>query len=192
MRGKIEWSKTPVVVVKSLEEWNEIVGFFNANGQRVTNSRTVWLDWLGDNSYNFENIKGTYMLYATFYKDYEAVRFYYNVNKDINEASGREARETLQAMFKERTGMSLRRAFGTVDNVEMFAGFQYAPIIWTDKGFLHKPLNKVYKADVCSAYAYEASKKMPDSHTAIERSGRVAPTEEYPFAYYIGTNQLAI
>lgn len=192
MRGKIEWSKTPVVVVKSLEEWNEVVGFFNANGQRVTNSRTVWLDWLGDNSYNFENIKGTYMLYATFYKDYEAVRFYYNVNKDSNEASGREARETLQAMFKERTGMSLRRAFGTVDNVEMFAGFQYAPIIWTDKGFLHKPLNKVYKADVCSAYAYEASKKMPDSHTAIERSGRVAPTEEYPFAYYIGTNQLAI
>ena len=129
MRGKIEWAKTRVVVVKSVEEGDEVVGFFNANGQRVTNSRTVWLDWLGDNSYNFENIKGTYMLYATFYKDYEAVRFYYNVNKDINEASGREARETLQAMFKERTGMSLRRAFGTVDNVEMFAGFQYAPII---------------------------------------------------------------
>ena len=83
MRGKIEWSKTPVVVVKSLEEWNEVVGFFNANGQRVTNSRTVWLDWLGDNSYNFENIKGTYMLYATFYKDYEAAARNYPMHKTM-------------------------------------------------------------------------------------------------------------
>ena len=192
-RGTIKWSQTPVIALKNLDEWNDVVQWFSENGQRVTHSKSVWLDWLSDNSYNYEYEQGTCRLYATFYKTYEAVRFYYSTTKDERvSVSGRSARTTINDMFKERTGESLRCAFGVVDNIDTFGGFQYAPIIWTDKGFLHKQLNKVYKADVCSAYAFEASKKMPDAHTAITVDGRVQPTEEYPFAYYLGTNQVAI
>ena len=193
MRGTIQWSKTPVITVGTLNEWNDLVAWFTENGNRVTHTKCVWMDWLRDNSYNYEYDRGTCRLYATFYKTYEAVRFYFSSTKDQNvTVSGRNSRTTLNNMFKERTGVSMRIAFGTVDNIGTFGGFQYAPIIWTDKSFLHKQLNKVYKADVCSAYAYEASKTMPDAHTAVTVDGRVAPSEEYPFAYYIGSNQLAI
>lgn len=192
-RGTILWTRTPVINLTTVDAWNERVDWFNEHGHRVDGSKTVWLDWLHENSFNFDVKGGVYQLYATWHEGYEAVRYYFNSNKQvISSVTGTFARRTLEDMFKARTGHTLRVAFGCVDNSGDFAGYQYAPIIWTDNSFLHKNLNKIYKADVCSAYAYEATKMLPDAHTAIEVEGRPAPTEEYPFAFYVDTNQLAI
>lgn len=192
-RGTILWARQPVINLTSVDEWNARIDFFIRHGHRVTNSKSIWLDWLNNDSYNFDYYNGVCWLYATWHAGYEAVRYYFNSNKSVQTSvTGTFARRTLEDMFKSRTGLSLRRAFGCVDNAGDFAGYQYAPIIWTDDTALHKNLNKIYKADVCSAYAYEATKMLPDAHTAIEVEGRPAPTEEYPFAFYIDTNQLAI
>ena len=58
-RGTIKWSQTPVIALKNLDEWNDVVQWFSENGQRVTHSKSVWLDWLSDNSYNYEYEQGT-------------------------------------------------------------------------------------------------------------------------------------
>lgn len=55
-----------------------------------------------------------------------------------------------------------------------------------------KHYDKVFKTDITSAYPYEGSKKLPTLQGAKKVSGRVAPTEEFPFAFYVKSGDLAI
>lgn len=50
------------------------------------------------------------------------------------------------------------------------------------------------KADICSAYGTEASKVLPDCHEKLLRRepGRIEPTEDYPFAFYLNSGNMAI
>ena len=54
------------------------------------------------------------------------------------------------------------------------------------------PYKNCYKSDVSSAYPYELSKDLPTLHDCKQISGRVEPTEEYPFAFYLTSHHLAI
>lgn len=55
-----------------------------------------------------------------------------------------------------------------------------------------KHYTNVYKTDISSAYPYEGSKKLPTLQGAKKVSGRVAPTAEFPFAFYTKSCDLAI
>lgn len=50
------------------------------------------------------------------------------------------------------------------------------------------------KADISSAYGTEASKPLPDLHARARKvvKGRVEPTAEYPFAFYLKSKKMAI
>lgn len=52
--------------------------------------------------------------------------------------------------------------------------------------------NNFYKADVSSCFPYEASKTLPDLSKAILKDGRVEPSKEYPFAFYLNSHHIKI
>ena len=199
----IQWKQVPIQTVKDENEWNEIVGWYKENGVDVTRSKTMLHHWLEDNSYHWDHNRRCYILYATYTINYitkeptQCIR--YQLQRTDTESGnllgqhiGSSSIKYVNDKFKERTGESIRKAFGIVDPKEDFKGFQYSPIIWTDKKCLGMNLKNIYKADVSSAYPYNLSKSLPDAHTAVRVSGRVEPTPEYPFAFYIYSNQLAI
>lgn len=199
----IQWKQVPIQTVKDENEWNEIVGWYKENGVDVTRSKTMLHHWLEDNSYHWDHNRRCYILYATYTINYitkeptKCIR--YQLQRTDTESGnllgqhiGSSSIKYVNDKFKERTGESIRKAFGIVDPKEDFKGFQYSPIIWTDKKCLGMNLKNIYKADVSSAYPYNLSKSLPDAHTAVRVPGRVEPTPEYPFAFYINSNQLAI
>lgn len=191
--GNIDWGKAKVVKVRSIQEWNDLIDFFEANGKRIPRGCSLSVHWREDNSYfPVMTPSNRFVIYASYYKgEGEFWRFVYRPDGQ-DEITGVEAHRRLEEAFRERTGKTLRVAFGVVDNGETFRGYQYTPLIFTSRGMCHRELPHVYKADVSSAYASEISKMLPDAHTAVRADGEVDPSEEYPFAWYPDTNQLAI
>lgn len=199
----IQWKQVPIQTVKDENEWNEIVKWYKDNGVDVSSSKTLLHHWLKDNSYHWDHNSRCYMLYATYTTNFitkePAICIRYQLQRTdtdngnyLGQHIGSSSIQIVNDKFKERTGESIRKAFGIVNPEEDFKGFQYSPIIWTDKKWLGMTMNNIYKADISSAYPYNLSKSLPDAHTAIRVPGRVKPTSEYPFAFYINSNQLAI
>lgn len=56
----------------------------------------------------------------------------------------------------------------------------------------NKIINKVYKADVSSAYPSAACGTIPTLHGCKTINGRIEPNQEYPFAFYINSHHLKI
>lgn len=67
-----------------------------------------------------------------------------------------------------------------------------AAINYASQTFSNKILEKIYKADVSSAYPAAACGTIPTLHNCKKVNGRVAPNEKYPFAFYIVSHHLAI
>lgn len=55
-----------------------------------------------------------------------------------------------------------------------------------------KPYNGCFKSDVSSAYPWELSQDLPTLHGCKTIKGRVKPTEEFPFAFYLESHHIAI
>ena len=67
-----------------------------------------------------------------------------------------------------------------------------AAINYCAKGRIDKITTSVYKADVSSAYPAACCGSIPTLHGCKTLKGRIAPTEEYPFAFYTKSHHLAI
>lgn len=67
-----------------------------------------------------------------------------------------------------------------------------SPFDYDSPLFINKKVSHVHKADVSSAYPTQLMKKLPTLQGYKRLEGRIEPTEEYPFAYYINSRNLAI
>lgn len=187
----IMWGRAPVIRLGSAREWNELVDDLKRTGRRVTLSKCHQYDWIEPNSYNWDrDNNGNYTLYVTWRDGYPAVRYLYKANGDLG-IGGPAALKYLSTMFERRSGVSLRKAFGVSDREE-FSGYQYSPITFTPEEFIGRELRNVWKADCSSAYPYQATKTLPDLHRSVRREGRVRPSDEFPFAFHLRSNQLSI
>ena len=106
---------------------------------------------------------------------------------DSSTATGREAFNYINDAFKNRYGLTIRVAFGyspeCLDCIP--APLNYGRID-------PQPRTNFYKADVSSAYAYEACKDLPTMKGSKTCVGCVAPSKDYPFAFYPKEGKLAI
>lgn len=104
--------------------------------------------------------------------------------------------------FKDKVnkflGVSLNTIFGGLpQEYHQYRGCVPSPINWASSGLtLSKGLvsEEAVKADICSAYGTEASKTLPDCHPGLIRreKGKVEPTEDFPFAFYLISGHMAI
>lgn len=97
------------------------------------------------------------------------------------------ALKTVKDEFKTIQNESFKTCFGTVEeNILRCIPKQF---YWSKKSRYVGPANSV---DFSSHYPAAACGILPDSHTAITKKGTVAPTAEYPFAFYIKSGHIAI
>ena len=121
--------------------------------------------------------------------------FRYVLNKSADDESAWEAWTTFNRVVEELTNTTLYRMFGGLPReLHQYRECVPPPINWVAPTFVDKVVDGCVKADICSAYGTEASKTLPDLHTNARKivDGKVEPTEEYPFAFYLESGEMAI
>lgn len=106
-----------------------------------------------------------------------------------------EAWLTFKDKTLELTGHSLTSIFGGLPReFHQYRDCVPSPINWVNPTFEKTVIEHCTKADICSAYGSEASKGLPDLHATARKvvNGKVEPTEEWPFAFYLESKEMAI
>lgn len=125
------------------------------------------------------------------------IRFSKNGLKQENVGAGREGMDHFNHQLKELTNDD------DISLFKIFSGQKYkaeyedvkkcviSPFDYCNDHFTNRKI-KVYKADVSSAYPFELTKSLPTFHDCKRINGRVEPTKEYPFAFYIKSRHVKI
>lgn len=191
----INWSKSRKIMLTH-EEFNQKVEFFKANGHEVIGDRkkTNFKYWAQCLNWRVDSIGNSKVLFCI-ESDGKETR-YYTQDDDEKNVEGRKGgyysyNET-EKRFKERNGVALKTAYGLVSKDE-FKPLVPPPLLYQNKKYQRITLKNVYKADVSSAYPHELCQDLPDAHKRkIKRvKGRVEPTEELPFAFYLKSHHIA-
>lgn len=89
--------------------------------------------------------------------------------------------------FHQMENVNFSKAFGTVRECHYYLrACVPTQVSWStfNPNFYGKVAPHCYKMDISSAFPYEGTKTLPTWVGHKEMSGRVAPTEDYPFAFY--------
>ena len=130
-------------------------------------------------------------------ENYEIERYkYMNTQLTTDEQNdgitGAYCYEKVNELFKKQYGISIFNAF---------SGRKYRKIYFNVKKCVPKQphyfvetnvIDKGFKADVSSAFPAQAIKNLPTFKDCIQVEGRVDPTEEYPFAFYLNSHHIKI
>lgn len=199
------WNRDATKYNLKREEFNEFFKSLDTNKYVKDRRKTRKLPWLeiGSGAWKYENTQTYETIYL--FKDHRI--YIYSTNKLDDsknnnqialpgnhldggcEATGTKAVKLVKDKFKENTGTTLLKAFGTVNE-------EYK--ICVPKQFYYNEINKktiiknISAIDFCSMFPSNMCGKLPDSHTAIEVEGYVKPNEEYEFAFYLDTGHVAI
>lgn len=117
--------------------------------------------------------------------------------KTGNENAGHEGYIYVNNMFKEKYGenKSIYTSFGGQKYKELNKEIKRCVITQVDyvsRLALGRIFDSCYKSDVSSAYPYQMTKNLPTMHDCKVLEGRVEPTEEYPFAFYVNSHHVKI
>ena len=132
------------------------------------------------------------------YKDGQYSHFWTNYADDsknygtVKENSGRKAISTVKRLFEEKTGTTLKKAFG-YSPVEVKLLCSPKQFYFTNDKYMNidKDIGCVSMVDFTSHYPSCVTGRLPDYHTAVTYEGTVKPTEEYPFALYMKSGHIA-
>lgn len=120
----------------------------------------------------------------------------YSCNRRINDSiSGHDALKALTDGLYARYGKKLQACYGAINEKDdKFAIHQInrcvGAFIGSDRSYCGRPIKNAWKADIKSAYPAQTS-NLPDWHTARRVNGRIAPTMEEPFAFYLKSHHVA-
>lgn len=109
-------------------------------------------------------------------------------DKDGNYNKGSNAIKLVSDYFKKTTGSTFKKAFSTVE--EDFKRCIPKQLSYFNKIYFDTEM-RASSIDGCSQYPANMCGRLPDAHTAKKVKGTVAPTEEYPFAFYIKSGHIA-
>lgn len=196
MSYKVDWKHVERVTV-SLEEYENLIEKFKAKGTRVTESKTKLIHWYEPGSWQVDEKGGYLYLYTRgFDGKFRKYLAYKDINKEkriavVGDFIGRHAFDEVSKDFKSRSGVSLRVAFGYVSKDD-FEGMCPTASIVQNSYYRCKTIRHAFKADISSAYPYELTKVLPDAHKSLMLAGRVKPTKEFPFAFYLKSYNISV
>lgn len=192
------------VSVGTPEDWNALIDtldwekyiLFEAT-EGVRTSRVFWMEgrwsyvWKGDNHV---------VIYIGFTQEHHEMWYF---NEDNGQGiKGFSALKALTSRMQETNGKKLQARFGALnefdkDNYWMIQGLHdinrcVGPFVGNAsvKKNQYYP-DKVYKADVSSAYPSEGIYRLPDLRTAEQVDYYVEPTEEWPIVFYMQHHHIA-
>lgn len=202
----IYWAKEADRVLVSHEEYNRLSEYFETCGREVKSKhKTVRIEWWGDIAYRIDTQTRKYQpaMYVSQWNEatqkFDYVVYYTEMDAEKLErdnGAGTRGYNTLNELFIRKYKVDLEQAFGVlpVENGECWVSPCVKSVkqaIYYDRFLANKKLKNIYKADIKSAYPFAATGRMPNAHTAIEKAGRIAPTAEYPFAFYLNSGHVA-
>lgn len=103
---------------------------------------------------------------------------------------GTKSQRAENKLFEELNGVSERFAFGYC-NRELIHYCIPKQLYHINGLYINKELHNISKADYSSHYPDCMQGKLPDWKKHKELKGRIEPTEEYPFAFYINGHMCA-
>ena len=185
----IKWYLTDIEVVDNKFIEDKINKLVKAGGVDVTDSKTKREDWLKNKiSYHLDKGKRSSTLYVRENNEYRRyLTKEESIDRDITPAvCGTELRK----VFTEKTGITLKKAFGTTSSNDIRLCCP-KPLYYINNKYCNITLDNVSGLDVVSMFPSCVRGNLPDAHTAIEVNGRVEPSEEYPFAFYLKSHHCA-
>ena len=197
IKTRVNWQRDSELVHLTHKEFNEAVDWYKANGTLVLSSKTRVLDWMEEGNYCIDNdYKNQPTIFAV--RGGKLVRLTSSFDEDKNKRrnegvkGGTFAYNFINKQMKERKGVSLISAFGRVDKT--WKQLVPAPLLWQNPDYKNDIVHNVFKADVSSAFPYMGTLPLPDAHKKSVKyiSGRVPPNEEYPFAFYPKSKNIAV
>lgn len=182
----INWKTEATVLRITIEEAEEKVNYLKDYGKRAK-SKTKRGDWLENNTWTL--FKDGYWNSLCTVENNNYYRYTWNeADNEKNTADykprGQQAAHLISDKFQERTGLTLRGAFGYVDQNSWIRKCVPRPFYYKNDLYLNKIVNKVSHADFSSNYPSNICGQLPDIRTAVEFEGEVEPTAEFPFAFY--------
>lgn len=106
------------------------------------------------------------------------------------EAQKIKAGSLIRNKFEELTGKRMRDVFGVTSYLQ-FGEIVPKPAYYLNKEFTGVNVEDVKLIDVTSMYPAAIQGKLPTVKDYKRINGRVAPTAEYPFAYYLNSHHCA-
>lgn len=205
----VDWDKEATkVIISSYEEWNSKIDSLNWDDyipfeatQGVRTIRSFWLD--GRWSYRY--IGNHPAIYIGYEIDRHEI-WYFHLADDVNEngmaLSGFEACRILKEKMQETNGKKLQARFGGLnqfdkDNLWLVEALHainkcVGPFIGNASLKSNQYYeDKVYKADVSSAYPGEGMYNLPDLRTAQLFDETIEPSEEWPIVFYLDSHHVA-
>ena len=175
----INWKKEALKISLQNDEMVELIKNTRAT-RKLATTKTKRADF-DELHYGLDKHGDYCELYM--YKDGKYYIFSNNImdsNKNIGDKIERADR-IFEQKFTELNNTTLRRAFGFVDkSLKRCIPKQF---YYINNRFVGKRV-KASSIDASSQYPSGCLGRLPDVHTAIRLKGRVAPSEEYPFAFY--------
>lgn len=192
---RIYWADAEKIRVDATE-YAEILKQCREEGREATTKTCAW-DWDSEGTVFKEDKKNDgCSLYVSKKASFGYDHFIYLLNnhklvKDIkDDFYPSECRGVINKLFKKYNGCTLYKAYHTVDS-RIYRNLVPKPTYYLiDKGW-GKEHSHVQYADVSSMFPSCARGRLPDAKTAVQYEGRVRPTEEYPFAFYLNSHHCA-
>lgn len=193
----------------SLDEWNDLIEETDAKYEKASYENAP--------VYRISRFAGTYDILKTqsymelriiSYEGCKRIRAYFNgsaeQHRNQRDNIGMEAIMEVQALARTYNGgkyRSFKKVFvqGKDKKIPEDRKKAYneikkcviSPFDYVCEGLAGKEVY-VNKADVSSAYGSTLQGSLPTLEGFVKVSGRVAPSEEYPFAYYVKSHQLSV
>ena len=203
---KINWSlnnKDIPTYAVGIEKWNEKINELNCDPTYKLSKKFYWIQYsLG---YEYQILKRSTGLLLTFTtKDGNKVRYWYGFNNqpltnydiDLLQNNGREAFDYVANKFRTLNKITISKAFVDVDK-DLNLHYELkkcvpTPIKYATNFMINKELSSCFKADVSSCYPSQLCKDLPTLKDYKRLNGKIEPTEEYPFAFYINSHHIKI
>lgn len=110
-------------------------------------------------------------------------------DKNEKERKSRNSIVLVKKKFEELNNISMHKAFGMTD--DKFKRCIPKSIFYTNPAYFNRIIDCVSSVDFTSQFPANICGRLPNSKTSVAFEGRVEPTEEYPFAFYLGSGHVA-
>lgn len=194
---KIFWGSTPLIRM-TVEQLTEKLNGLLADGYTEATHKFDMRAWADkklrlDDRRTVERgeLKGCMTLYIN-ENGHDLCR-YYAVMGDTPESierKGIKAGSLIKETFEEIEGKRMRDVFGTTSSDDLMNNVP-KPLYFIRKGMEFINLGGVKCIDMTSMYPSCAGGLLPTTKGMKELSGRVKPTAEYPFAFYLKSGHTA-
>lgn len=176
---QIKELSAPSTKIEDWIDYNNHTGVFSVNKRKLVNDSTDPLKWDGKIEVYFHDATQNRIVYWAAKRTKDEV-----LNSQVK--VGKIVREKYESL----TGKRMRDSFG-VTNSKHFSKVVPKPVYYMNPTFNFRTVGNVKLIDVTSMYPASMQGKLPTVNGMQVINGRVAPTADYPFAFYLNSHHCA-